>query len=635
MADDIKKEVNDRFIGIKINSRYEILNKIASGGMADVYLGQDLKLNRKVAAKILHESYSSNRNFTARLKREAQIHANLNSPNIVTVYDWGEFNNLYFIIMEFVNGKSLKEIIDKKGAIDPRLAAKYSVQICKALELAHENNLIHRDIKPQNIMITEEDIVKVTDFGIAKFTVGDTTKTISILGTAYYVSPEQAQGKILDNRSDIYSLGIVMYEMLAADVPFRGGDLIDIGLRHISENPQPPSMIHPEIPKNIEKIVMKCLEKNPDYRYQNILSLRIDLQNFLEGKPLLITQKQTNGQKKMQIFSNADYYRYDNQFEKAFEKYKLKNNRIRSILISACSFMVIAFIVFLTLFLISNSKSGHLTADLNMVNVPQLQNVEFESAKNMLLAYGLIIEAQNSTYSDSVPNNYIISQSIKPNTKVNKNIKVYVTVSKGKEISTIPMPNLIGIRKESALEQLENLGLSAGSITEEFSDIFGNDTVIEQKPIAGTLIKQYTEVSISISKGRERITIPYLNGYEYVYAKSLLESLGLLVDAKRKTDNTIQPGIVLGVEPFEGSSVFRNSNVMLIISTGEELVPVPDLSNMDFKIAQQILDSFDIGFEVNYIIVDNPAQKNSVISQYPEAGEQIELKEKIILFVGQ
>ncbi|MBM3713360.1 MAG: serine/threonine protein kinase, partial [Actinobacteria bacterium] len=184
--------MNDKLLGIRISGRYEILNKIASGGMSDVYLGKDLKLDRKVAVKILHESYSSNRNFTARFEKEARILANLKSPNIVTVYDWGEFDGLYFIIMEFLNGKSLKEIIEKEGAIEPLLAAEYSVQICKALALAHEGNLIHRDIKPQNIMITEEGVIKVTDFGIAKFTAGDITKTINILGTAHYISPEQA-----------------------------------------------------------------------------------------------------------------------------------------------------------------------------------------------------------------------------------------------------------------------------------------------------------------------------------------------------------------------------------------------------------------------------------------------------------
>jgi len=627
--------MNDKLLGIRISGRYEILNKIASGGMSDVYLGKDLKLDRKVAVKILHESYSSNRNFTARFEKEARILANLKSPNIVTVYDWGEFDGLYFIIMEFLNGKSLKEIIEKEGAIEPLLAAEYSVQICKALALAHEGNLIHRDIKPQNIMITEEGVIKVTDFGIAKFTAGDITKTINILGTAHYISPEQAQGKILDNRSDIYSLGIVMYEMLTSDIPFRGGSSIDISLRHINEEPQPPSAIRPAIPKKIEKIVMRCLEKNPDYRYQNVESLELDLQNFLEGKPLIVKKEQKNGREKLWFFGPKVDYRYESQFERSFEKYKLKNKRIMFGLISLCSVAVTAFIVFLTLFLITGLKADSLANNLNLVVVPQMHDMDYKAAKNLLLNYGLIIEARDSIYSDSVPENHIIEQSIEPGTELKKNTILYVTLSRGKETLMVSVPNLIGISRSSAITQLESCGLSVGKISEEYNDTIKKDAVIVQSIPAGLMVEKKTGVDLIISKGRELITVPDVKGYDYIYAKTYLESLGLSVDAKRKTDTAIKPGIVIGIEPMEGSAVLKNSSVVIFVSTGEQLISVPDLLNLNFEIAQQILASFDIGFEIHYLDVDNLEQRNSVIEQYPAAGEQIALKDKIILFVGQ
>ncbi|MFZ3107170.1 MAG: protein kinase, partial [Candidatus Hydromicrobium sp.] len=205
-----------------ISQRYRIIKKIASGGMADIFLGDDLKLNRKVAVKILSANHASDRNFVARFKSEAQILARLNHPNIVQVYDWGEFNSSYFICMEYVEGKSLKEIIEKKGPLPPETVTDYAIQISSALLMAHKNNLIHRDIKPQNILVTPEGKVKVADFGIAKSLTVDVTKTLNIIGTAHYISPEQAKGEVLDHRTDIYSLGIVLYEMLTADVPFRG-----------------------------------------------------------------------------------------------------------------------------------------------------------------------------------------------------------------------------------------------------------------------------------------------------------------------------------------------------------------------------------------------------------------------------
>ena len=635
MNEEFTGKTVDKLLGIKIGGRYKILSKIASGGMSDVYLGEDLKLNIKVAAKILHESYSSNRNFIVRFEREARILSNLDSPNIVTVYDWGRFDSLYFIIMEFVDGKSLKEIIDKQGAISPRLAAEYSIQICRALKLAHEGNLIHRDIKSQNIIITEEGIVKVADFGIAKFIADDITKTINILGTAHYISPEQVQGRVLDNRTDIYSLGIVMYEMLSSDVPFRGGSSIDISLRHISEEPQPLSALQPDIPDKFEKIIMRCLEKNPDNRYQNVKSLEADLQNFLYGKPLLAEGEQKDKWKKSKILHFKDDYNYNSHFEKGLGRLRLRSRRIIVGLISACSAVFIAFVVFLTLFLITNLKMEYLAENLNQVVVPQMQNMDYEDAKKIFLNYGLIIKSENSVYSDLVPQNHIIDQSVKPGTRLEKNSTVFVTVSRGKEILMITVPNLIGAEISEAIIQLENSGLSAGLLSEEFSDEMRKGAVIKQNPAANISVEQNTKVDLVISRGRELVTIPEVTGYDYVYAKSLLESLGLTVNVKRKTDISLKPGTVMGIEPLEGSAVFKNSNVLVFISTAEQLIEVPELVNMDFEIAKQILDSFDIGFEVHYLSTDNSAQRNSVIAQYPEAGEQIDLNDKVILFVNQ
>jgi serine/threonine-protein kinase len=634
LAEDNTKNNLDRIRGIKIKNRYEILEKIASGGMSDVYLGKDLKNNKKVAVKILHESHADNRNFTARFKREAEILSNLNSPNVVAVYDWGKFEHLYFIIMEFVSGKSLKELIENKGALDPVLAAKYAMQICKALELAHSNNLIHRDIKPQNIMLSKDGMVKVTDFGIAKLTSSDITKTLSVLGTAHYISPEQAQGKILDNRSDIYSLGIVMYEMLSSDIPFRGGSSIDISLRHVSEKPQEPSAIFPEIPKSLEKIVMKCLEKNPHDRYQNVAILKSDLQNFLDGKPLIIEQSEINGWKK-HFFRTRNNYIYEPGLGRDFEKYQLKNKKIIVGLISALCTTVIALIIFLTLYLVSDFKINKISESLNEVVVPELQNMHYESAKDILLNYGLIIETQSSKYSEIIPQNHIIDQSIVQGTEIEKDTIIYVTLSKGNENPKVSVPNLIGIEKEDALDQLEGFGLSEGRILEEYDDEVSKGIIIRQNPAGGNEVDQYTEIDLTVSKGRQLITLPDIKDYDYIAAKEYLESLNLIVNVKRKTDNLNAPGVVIATEPIAGSAVEINSIVTVFISTAQQLIEVPDLLNLDLEIAQQILASYDIGFEVNYIETENVSQSNSVIAQYPAPGEKISLEDSILLFIGQ
>lgn len=367
--------IDKKLIGSLIINRYKIVEKIASGGMGDVYLGMDIKLNRKAAIKILQENYASNKNFVIKFKSEAQILARLNSPNIVTIYDWGEFKNLYFIAMEYIEGESLKDIINKKGALNPRTVANYSIQICNALEIAHDNNLIHRDIKSQNIIVTPQGKIKVTDFGIAKYLADDVTRTINILGTAHYISPEQAQGKVLDWKTDIYSLGIVMYEMLTADVPFRGGSSIDISLRHISEKPALPSKFIDNIPIKLEKIVMKCLEKNPASRYSNITELKYDLQNYLEDKPLIIDGNLYN------IKTKRDFH--------------ITGKKVWLLFYYILSFFLI--IIFLLLFIIYNNKYNSLNMEKNYTIVPPIENVNVESAKKILstLNLNLIIKIRH------------------------------------------------------------------------------------------------------------------------------------------------------------------------------------------------------------------------------------------------
>jgi len=647
--------VTDRLTGLKINDRYEILSKLASGGMADVYLGYDIKQAKKVAIKILHENYSSNRNFIARFKSEAKILTKLSNPNIVSIYEWGEFNDLYFIIMEYVSGESLKKIIEKNGSLGARLTASYAIQICNALQEAHSNNLVHRDIKPQNIMITEEGQVKLTDFGIAKTVADDITKTMGIFGTAHYVSPEQAQGKILDYRSDIYSLGIVMYEMLCGDVPFRGGSSIDISLRHISENPQPISVLAPGVSPKIEKIVMKCLQKNPALRYSSSSELKKDLENFLEGRMLSfekeelaasngqsrrryqILRKNKSGAASLKIPYNQDDISYPGsslQAEKAYAKQYKKSARLRNFLIGLAVLFAVLFFIFLSLFLANNTKLENLRSEPEYSFVPPVINIGAQQAKDILSTYGLSLKISGTESSDKVEKDFIISQQPQKGSKVPAGSTVNVIVSSGAKEISAAVPNLTGMDKESALKLLKEEGFTGGATYEEFNDFYMPGIVISQLPEGGSTYPLDTVIDITISKGAEFITVPDLAGYDYVYSITSLEALGFNVLVLRESSGAYPVGTTLGTKPAAGTSLKKNDIVKLIISVNYELVAVPDMVSMEYSKAQGVLDNMGIIYEVSYIKVDYSIQKDTVIEQYPEAGTNISFAEKVILFVG-
>ncbi len=616
---------------IKINDRYEVQNKIATGGMADVYLGKDLDLKRMVAIKILHESYASNKNFIARFKREAQNLAGLTHPNIVEVYDWGEFRDLYFIVMEYVRGENLKTIIDKSGAFDPVLAAQYAIQICDALSVAHSINLIHRDIKPQNIMVTPEGVVKVTDFGIAKFIADDNTKTLNIIGTASYISPEQVQGKVLDDSSDIYSLGIVMYEMLSADVPFRGGSPIDISLRHITEKPQPPSSSLIKIPEGFEKIIMKCIEKDPLNRYRSVKELKNDLQNFLHNRPLN---------------SDLDIKKKEERKKRFFPDLLIQNDknlrrtdiRFKRFVISLLIFsflMLSLFSVFLTLFLIDKNRYVNIINRPVLVTVPPVEGLSISQADALFSTYGLNMVVTESVYSDDIPLDYVLSQEPGGAAEIKPGSDVLITVSKGKKIILIDIPNLVGLKESEAIEILENSGLKQGEISEKYSDIFSPGTVLSQQPGFNVQVQPGTPVGLEICKKPEKISVPNLIGYDYFYVFSNLESLGLKVATSRKTDTTVPAGTVVEIVPVPGTELDKDDVVKIYISTNEQLTEVPFMVNKNIQEAASLLESLGLKYEVSYIDVSYSIQKDSVLSHLPEAGEQVSPNDFIILFVGR
>jgi eukaryotic-like serine/threonine-protein kinase len=625
-------------IGLIINSKYEITEKIASGGMSDIYLARDLKTGKKYAIKVLNQSYSINRSFVARFKKEAQILSRLSSPNIISVYEFGEYEGFYYIVMEYVKGRTLKEVIEKRGNLYPEIAVGYAIQVCQALKIAHSSGLIHRDIKSQNIMITDDGSIKVADFGIAKFTAEDITKTINVFGTAHYISPEHLEGKVLDPRSDIYSFGIVIFEMLTADLPFRGSSSMDISLKHLSEIPQPPSSIIPDIPKKLDRIVLKCLEKNPDKRYRNVETLENDLINYQTGKSLSIDenmplheeQNNRSGKSRKDLFS-ADSIFIGNLPSKLRSKLKKL-----TISLGVISFVLIAaLITVLALFFNLNSEFKSYKNSSMFVVVPDILNTDINSASKILSVCDLKMEVKETTFKDNVSENVITWQSPESGKSVGKETVIYVIVNKVDPATSITVPNFIGMDAGKSESLLKFLNLETGKKTQEFSDYFETNLIIGQVPAAGEKVGPGTEINLIISKGRELVTVPNVIGYDYIYAKTNIESLGLFTAVKKITDLSKQPGMVLMLEPVEGSAVYRNSIVKIFISTTMQLLKVPDLKNMEYDKATQTVSSLGIDYELSMINVDYSIQKNTVIYQIPDPGEQISPNEKITIFIGQ
>jgi eukaryotic-like serine/threonine-protein kinase len=598
---------------IIISNRYRIVRKIASGGMADIYLGQDIELDRKVAVKVLSANYAGDRNFVARFRREAQVLTRLDHPNIVDIYDWGKFNSYYYIVMEFVEGISLKELIDKKGSIEPGTAAKYAVQICDALGAAHDNNLIHRDIKPQNILISPEGEIKVTDFGIAKSLNTDITRTINIVGTAHYISPEQARGDVLDSRTDIYSLGIVIYEMITGDLPFRGDTSIDISLKHVNEKPVKPTQLVHDIPKKLENIVMLCLKKDPSLRYPGIGDLKLDLENYLGGKSLLLGK------------TGRDY-----AGPNILAARLGKNSGLLAASIMAIVFLGL-FIVYTVLYYQKQPET------IPEIRVPPLQNTYIETAEDNLSQLGLKMVIAGEEMSDTIPPGYIVEQAPEAGSVIEEEGIVEVFISSGSSNGQVVVPNLAGLEIGRARQLLEESGLEPGSVESRYSDYFEKDDVINQYPEYGTETGMGESVDITVSSGQEAIVVPNIIGIDLYYALRHLESLGItvLTTIVPADEQAARHGIVMTVEPRPGSTITSDDIVRLGISFPGLVQLVPAIAGSNVQEAILELESLNIAYEVIYVAADYSFQEDEVLHQWPEEGIYLPAGSPVLLFVGE
>lgn len=555
-------------------SRYEPITKIARGGMADVYEARDTLLDRPVALKVLFPELSTNEAFVERFRREAQAAANLSHPNIVSVFDWGKDKGTYFIVMELVSGRTLAKLIREEAPIAPKRVASIGVDVAAALSFAHKHGVIHRDIKPSNVLITPEGDVKVADFGIARAITadGDLTQTGSVLGTASYISPEQAQGGQLDGTSDIYSLGVVMYELATGKVPFSGDSPLSIAYKHVKETVMPPSVLNPSVPADLETVIMRCLEKSPKNRYETAHDLRNDLNNFMQGHAVsgILGGESHIGQSTRIINSTiADptvaipittLGEDSNLATEQEEERKSKKGAI------------IALVIFIVLLLglgglFAASQLGYFapakppppaTAD-----VPAVVGLTYQRAQSQAKAVGfksrLVYQTNASTAG------LVIGQLPSAGVKVKKGSTIVLTVSSGP--GKVKVPSVINQNVTTAENTLFGQGFNVTTNYVNNSSASAG-TVIAQTPASGNSVTKGSTVVLTVSNGPSQVKVPSLIGDTVSQAANTLAADHLTVGTVTNQDSSQPANTVLQQSPASGTAVAPNAAVNLVVSNG-------------------------------------------------------------------
>ena len=578
--------------GMIVGERYEIISRIGSGGMADVYKAKDYKLNRLVAVKVMKAEFSEDKSFISKFRKEAQAAAGLAHPNVVNVYDVGEDNGIYYIVMELVQGITLKDYITRKGKLTVREATSIAIQVSLGLEAAHRSNIVHRDVKPQNIIISTDGKVKLSDFGIARAASSNTISS-NVMGSVHYSSPEQVRGGYSDAKSDIYSLGITMYEMVTGRVPFDGDTTVAIAIKHLQEEIESPRKYVPDLPYSLEQIILKCTQKSVDRRYNSMTELIDDLKHSLldpNGNFVKLTPLASHAQTVMLSSDELDAiregrsgYAVPKKVEESYPEYEEdddeededeteyddddedddeEDGEISSKLEKAMTiggFIIGAIIICILIFFIAKAAG--------LVN--------FGSKKDDTQQQ---IEQEEDT-EDLVDEN-----------------------------GQVQVPNLMNMTEENALSVLEQMGLKGNKIGESQSDAPAG-TIISQEQTAGDKVDQGTVINYTVSAGTDSPTVPAVTGLSQSEAEAQIKALGLETSIQQSYSDTVAIGKIISVDPAAGTQLSKGATVTLVVSLGEEnkQIAVPSVIGQDEATAKKNLN--DTGFQVN---VETTTQSNGV-----------------------
>lgn len=623
-------------IGMMIGDRYEILEKIGTGGMSDVYKAKCHKLNRFVAVKVLKQEFSENENFVSKFRVEAQAAAGLMHPNIVNVYDVGEENGIYYIVMELVEGITLKKYIEKKARLSYKEAVSIAIQVSMGIEAAHNNHIIHRDIKPQNIIISKEGKVKVTDFGIAKAATSNTI-TSNVMGSVHYTSPEQARGGYSDEKSDIYSLGITMFEMLTGRVPFNGETTVAIAIKHIQEELPSPKEFVPEIPTSVEQIVLKCCQKSPDRRYQSMGELIEDLKQsllypdddfvvrndpdeeaatrYITDRDIAQIKRQTDRrdsmEEAMRLKSDTGSLEEEYPEEDYEEDYNPKVERVTTILTVVAGLVICCIIIFFVgkitgMFGMGSGKESRSSeesseAQTDTVEMIAVAGMSAAEAQNQLKKLGLVTEL-SYVESEAYEQNIVISSDITPGTRIPTGTTVTLTVSSGKEGREVP--NVVGLSDKDAVKQLEAQGFSVNR-TESYSSSVEKGNVISQSPEGGQKAPAGSVITVNVSLGKEdsKVRVPNLMGIPEDEAVAKLIEAGLAVGGTGAINSDeYEEGLVCYQSYSYGSYVDPGTAVEIKVSLGSAAATYKYNASIEGPTIEEAPD-YVVGTSVNVTIV--------------------------------
>ena len=618
---------------------------VASGGMATIYHAIDLRLDRQVAVKIMHPHLANDEDFVGRFIREAKAAAALAHPNIVAIQDqgWNEGGvPAVFIVMEYIEGFTLRDVITEQGALGVTESLRYFAPVISAMSAAHKNGILHRDLKPENILISKDGRVKVADFGLAKGPQLGATLTVEssvILGSVSYLSPEQVQRGLSDMRSDVYSLGIVLFEMLTGKKPFDGESPIQIAYMHVNENVVAPSTLNPSIPPELDEIVLKATANNPDKRFKDagafqepILSLLAKLdpnrrQMSLELDIPIPTGKapKKKGAKrsKLDIIKNittqldlkrGNVMRETSGATKRKRKVSKRVKRNRAI-----ALMIVLLIIATSWYRISGPG--------NKIAIPSLAGMTQKQAAKTVAELGLKVDVIQEVFSEDIPKGKVITSDPAGGGRVAIAGTVHLIISKGKE--RIEVPNLAGLTIESATVALKEINLKIGRVSEKFSDSVEAGLIIDGNPVSGSPVRKDSTIELIISKGLEQVALANFQGKTSDQAQSELTAAGLIVNSKYEYSDTIPIGTVIQQTPSDVGTIGKGEKITLVISKGPSKIFIPNVYSLSKMGATKILE--DLGFVVKYKYI---AKKKSVTNMSPKYGTAVAPGSTVTITLG-
>ncbi|HEV7523339.1 MAG TPA: Stk1 family PASTA domain-containing Ser/Thr kinase [Acidimicrobiia bacterium] len=630
--------------GRVFSNRYEIQRELAQGGMAEVYLAHDQLLNRPVALKALFPEYAREPSFVERFRREAQAAANLNHPNIVAIYDWGQEDGTYFIVMEYVEGRALRELIRAEAPLDPNQAAEITAEIASALAFAHRNGVVHRDVKPGNVLLTQTGTVKVTDFGIARAGASDgLTQTGSVMGTATYFSPEQAQGLPVDGRSDVYALGVVLYEMVTGVAPFTADSPVSVAYKHVREAPVLPTERNPDVPPDLEHIIVTALAKEPENRYQTADDMRADILRFRRGRPVvgapltaLVGEQPTPGATsavRTTAAGAAAAYgastvmapRVDDRGRAAGAS-PVPRKRRNTALVWVLTLLGLAAVVGAILF--AAVKLGGAQATVSVPNeVTKKVDIAQQDLQNNHLRPDIRRVADPTAPVDTV-----VRQNPPAGKSVSRGSNVTLFVSSGAAQRQIPFDITTGRSADDVSSELTKLGFVVKR--SDASNAAPVGTVFDSLPKPGTTAKVGSDVTILVSSGPEPVAVPPVKGLSLDQATRQLALAGFTNQNNpiQETNNSVPSGAVIRTDPPAGKKVPVSTRINIYVSSGAQTVPMPGKVGETKAAAKAELEAQ--GFTVSTLNRVDDANVGKVVDQNPAPGTQVAPNSPVVLYIG-